>query len=149
MKAENRGQAESGFYRLVQSNQEAFDDLAIGGVQDQVFAAVPRRYEKSGVSDKEYLSDIFHNPVCNGDEIVQRQEAIAELQDDEDLWDEALAVKQSLDTCLYDERYRSAVNGLKSLQDAANIVDFVLAIRKMRKPVSKRLKRIKESGQPV
>ena len=113
---------------------------------DQVFAAVPRQYEKGKVSDREYVDDIFHNPVSDRDEIAERQEVISELQGDKELWNQVLAVKSSLDVCLYDERFRSAVNGLKSLQDASNIVEFVLSIRKMREPVSKRLKRVKDLG---
>jgi len=132
--------------RYVRSNPEAFHDLDIGGVLDQVFASVPRPYEKSKVSDKEYIDDVFHNPVSNRDEILERQEAISELQRDEELWHQILAVKSSLDTCLYDDRYGSTVNGLKALQDAANIVEFVLSVRSVRVPVAKRLKRVKDLG---
>jgi hypothetical protein len=132
--------------RYVRSNREAFHDLDIGGVLDQVFAAVPRPYEKGKASDREYIDDVFHNPVGDRDEILERQEAISELQGDEELWNWILAVKASLDTCLYDERYGSTVNGLKAIQDAANIVLFVLSIRNMRMPASKRLKRIKDLG---
>ena len=132
--------------RYVRSNREAFHDLDIGGVLDQVFAGVPRPYEKGKVIDREYIDHVFHNPVSDRDEILERQEAISELQGDEDLWNRILAVKASLDTCLYDERYGSTVNGLKALQDAANIVEFVLSIRGMREPASKRLKRVKDLG---
>ena len=132
--------------RFVRSNHEAFNDLDIGGVFEKVFAAVPRQYEKGKTSDREYMNDIFHNPVNDHDEIAQRQAAISELQGNEALWNQVLTVKSSLDVCLYDERFKSAVNGLKSLQDASNIVEFVLSIRKMREPVSKRLKRVKDLG---
>jgi DNA mismatch repair ATPase MutS len=132
--------------RFVQSNQEAFKDLDIGSVLDRVFAAVPGRCEKAKVTDREYLEDIFHNPVCDRDEIKERQATISELQGDEALWNQLLAVKSRLDVCLYDERFRSTVNGLKSLQDAVNIMEFVLKIREMRQPVSKRLQRIKNLG---
>jgi hypothetical protein len=132
--------------QFVRSNPEAFNDLDIGGVLGKVFAAVPRQYEKGKMSDREYLDDIFHNPVNDREKIAQRQAAISELQGDEELWKQVLSVKSSLDVCLYDERFRSAVNGLKSLQDAANIVEFVLSIRKMQEPVSKQLKHIKDLG---
>ncbi len=142
----DRNQGTDTANQFVRSNREAFDDLDIGCVFAQVFAAVPRQYEKGKAIDSEYVEDIFHNPVSDRGEISQRQEAIAELQGDEELWNQVLTVKQSLDVCLYDEQFRSAVNGLKSLQDAANIVEFVQSIRKMRKPVSKRLKRVKDFG---
>ena len=132
--------------RYVRSNPEAFRDLDIGVVMDQVFAAVPRQYQKGKVSDQEHIDHVFHNPVSDRDEILERQEAIAELQSDEELWDQFLAVKSSLDTCLYDDRFGSTVNGLKALQDAANIVEFVLSIRSMREPAAKRLKRVKDLG---
>jgi hypothetical protein len=132
--------------QFVRSNPEAFNDLDIGGLLGKVFAAVPRQYEKGKMSDREYLDDIFHNPVNDREKIAQRQAAISELQGDEELWKQVLSVKSSLDVCLYDERFRSAVNGLKSLQDAANIVEFVLSIRKMQEPVSKQLKHIKDLG---
>ncbi len=132
--------------RFVRSNPEAFHDLGIGAVMNSVFAAVSRQYEKSNVSDREYIDDIFHYPVSDREEIGRRQETVFELQDNEALWHSLLAVKSSLDTCLYDERYRSAINGLKSLQDAANIMDFVFSIRNMPNPVSMRLKRIKDLG---
>jgi len=140
---EARGHAD----RFVQSNQEAFRDLDIGPVREGVFAAVPRQYENGKVSDREYLDQIFHNPVRDRDEITARQAAISELQGDEELWRQVLAVKSRLDVCLYDERFRSAINDLKSLQDAANIVEFVLSIREMRQPVSRRLKRVKDLGK--
>ncbi len=132
--------------RFVQSNREAFHDLDISGVLDKVFAAVPRQYEKSKARDQEFIRDLFHHPLVDRHEIIQRQEVISELQDDEDLWNQVLAVKSSLDISLYDERYRSAVNGLKPLQDAANIVEFVCAVRKMRKPASQRLCLLKDLG---
>lgn len=132
--------------RFVRSNHEAFNDLDVGGILDKVFAAVPRQDEKGRVRDREYMDDIFHNPVNDRDEIAERQAAISELQGDEALWNQVLHVKSSLDVCLYDERFRSAVNGLKSLQDASNIVEFILSIRRMRKPVSKRLKHVKDLG---
>jgi hypothetical protein len=132
--------------RFVRSNREAFNDLGMGGVLEQVFAAVPRKYEKGRVIDREYVEDLFRNPTFDRDEIAQRQEAISELQHDEALWNQVLAVKSSLDTCLCDERYRSAVQGLRPLQDASNVVGFVLAIRGMRKPVAQRLKRVKDLG---
>lgn len=132
--------------RFVRSNREAFDDLNIGGILNQVFAAVPRQYEKAKTSDREYVDDLFHNPIRDPDEITQRQEAISELQAGKALWNQVLAVKSTLDTCLFDERYRSAVNGLKSLQEATNIVEFIISIRKMQEPVSKRLKRLKDLG---
>ncbi|MEE9910396.1 MAG: hypothetical protein K4571_01630 [Deltaproteobacteria bacterium] len=138
--------AEDKANRHVRSNPEAFNDLDIGGVLDQVFAAVPRPYEKSKVSDKEYIDNVFHYPASDRDEILERQEAIAELQGDEELWNQILAVKASLDTCLYDDRFGSTVNGLKSLQDASNIVSFILSIRSMREPAAKRLKRVKDFG---
>ncbi|MRR16176.1 MAG: hypothetical protein EG826_06940 [Deltaproteobacteria bacterium] len=142
----SRGPLEEETGRLVRSNQEAFNDLDIGAVRDQVFAAIPRPYEKSKVSDKEYIDDLFHYPAADRDEIVERQKVISELQDDAELWHQVLAVKSALDTCLYDERFRSAINGLKPLQDAANIVLFIGSIRKMRKPASNRLKRIRDLG---
>ena len=132
--------------RVVHSNPEAFDDLDIGIVLENVFAAVPRQYEKSRVSDRDYIQRVFHQPSADRGEILQRQEVISELQSDEDLWNQVLAVKSSVDTCLYDERYRSAVNGLKSLQDAANIVELVGCIRNMRRPASRRLKLLKDLG---
>jgi hypothetical protein len=133
-------------HRFVLSNQEAFKDLEIGGVLDKVFAAVPRQYEKGKASDWEYIENIFHNPVNDPHEIAERQAAISELQADEVLWNQVLAVKSSLDISLYDERFRSAVNGLKALQDVSNIVEFVVNIRQMREPVSQRLKRVKDLG---
>ena len=139
-------EVEENVNRFVRSNHEAFNDLDIGGVLDQVFAAVPRKIEKSKMIDREYIDDVFHNPVNDRNEIAERQEAISELQGDEELWNQILAVKSSLDTCLYDERYSSTINGLKAIQDASNIVEFVLSIRKMREPVSKRLKRVKDLG---
>lgn len=132
--------------RFVLSNHEAFKDLDIGAVMEKVFAAVPRQYEKGKASDWAYVEDIFHNPVNDPHEIAERQAAISELQADEALWNQVLAVKSSLDMCLYDERFRSAVNGLKALQDVSNIVEFVLSVRRMREPVSKRLKRVKDLG---
>ncbi|HLZ18300.1 MAG TPA: hypothetical protein VKO67_01735, partial [Smithellaceae bacterium] len=132
--------------RFVQSNGEAFHDLDISGVLDKALAAVPRQYEKGKARDQEYIRDLFHHPLVDRDEIIKRQEVISELQDDEDLWNQILAVKASLDTCLYDERFRSAVNGLKPLQDAANIVEFVCAVRKMRNPASRRLSLLKDLG---
>ena len=96
----NHQEAGENATRFVRSNPEAFHDLDVGGVLDKVFAVVPRQYEKGRVRDREYMDDIFHNPV----------------------------------------------NGLKSLQDASNIVEFVLSIRRMREPVSKRLKRVKDLG---
>ncbi|MBP7765100.1 MAG: hypothetical protein KA113_07930 [Syntrophaceae bacterium] len=142
----NRGKAADGGDRFVLSNPEAFHDLGIGAVMNAVFTAVPRQYEKSRVSDREYIESLFHHPAGDKGEIGKRQETIFELQNDEALWRQVLAVKSSLDTCLYDERYRSAVNGLKSLQDAANIMEFVSSIRNMQKPLSRRLKRIKDLG---
>ncbi len=133
----------------VMSNPEAFDDLDIGSVLESVYELVPRSFEKSGAHDRKYLEDIFHYPVNDLCEIEERQEVITELQMDEDLWNHALAVKTSLDMCLYDERFRSAANGLKSLQDAANIVEFVQSIRKMAMPRSKRLKSIKGLGRKL
>lgn len=133
-------------HRFVSSNQEAFKDLDIGRVLDKVFAAVPRQYEKGKTSDWEYIDNIFHNPVRDPHEIVERQAAISELQADEALWNQVLAVKSSLDICLYDERFRSTINGLKALQDISNIVEFVFNVRQMREPVSKRLKRVKDLG---
>jgi len=142
----DREQVDENANRYVRSNHDAFDDLDIAGVLDQVFAAVPRQYEKCKVSDREYMDDVFHHPVRDRDEIAERQAAILELQGNEDLWNQVLAVKSSLDTCLCEERYRSTVNGLKALQDASNIVGFVLSIRKMQNPVSKRLKQVKDLG---
>ncbi|PKN19961.1 MAG: hypothetical protein CVU71_06250 [Deltaproteobacteria bacterium HGW-Deltaproteobacteria-6] len=131
---------------IVLSNREAFKDLDIGGVLDKVFASVPRQYESGRARDREYTDDIFHNPVHDPHEIAERQAAISELQTDEALWNQVLAVKSGLDMCLYDGRFRSAVNGLKALQDASNIVEFIFSIRQMRQPVSKRLKRVKDLG---
>jgi hypothetical protein len=132
--------------RFVLSNQEAFKDLEIGGVLDKVFGVVARQYERGKASDWEYINDIFQYPVNDPLVIAERQAVISELHADETLWQQVLAVKSSLDMCLYDERFRSAVNGLKALQDASNIVEFVYSIRQMRKPVAKRLKGLKELG---
>ena len=130
----------------VLSNPEAFKDLNIGFVMDQVFMAVPRHYEKGEVRDREYIEQIFHHPVIDVAEIVARQEAITELQTDAALWDQVLAVKSCLDACLYDERFSRSVPGLKSLQDVNNIVELVAAIRRMGMPAARRLKRVKDLG---
>ncbi|MDD5170960.1 MAG: hypothetical protein PHN75_19240 [Syntrophales bacterium] len=132
--------------RFVLSNQEAFKDLDIGLIVDKVFAGVPRQYEKGKATDEEYIQAIFHYPVNDPGEIAERQAAISELQTDEALWDQVLAVKSGLDRCLYDERFRSSVNGLKALQDVSNIVEFVVSVRQMGAAVSTRLKSIKDLG---
>ncbi|MDQ5984986.1 MAG: DNA mismatch repair protein MutS [Syntrophus sp. SKADARSKE-3] len=132
--------------RFILSNYEAFKDLDIGGVMEKVFVAVPRQYEKGKAADWSYIEDIFRYPVNDPHEIAERQAAISELQTDEALWNSVLAVKSSLDMCLYDERFRSAVNGLKALQDVSNIIEFVLSVREMSEPASKRLKRVKDFG---
>lgn len=132
--------------RFVRSNHEAFNDLDIGGVLEKVFDAVPRQYERGRALDRKYLDGTFHNPVTDRDEIAERQAVISELQDDEELWVQVLAVKSKLDMCLYDERFISSVHGLKSLQDASNLVELVLSIRRMKEPVSRRLKRVKDLG---
>ena len=128
------------------SNPDAFKDLDIAGVMDAVFQAVPRALEKSRVQDRKYLETLFHYPIHDITEIEQRQAAITELQNDAGLWDAVLAVKASLDVCLYDERFNSSIYGLKALQDAANIVAFVSSIRAMPIPSATRLKRLKDLG---
>lgn len=146
----NRGKAADGGERFVLSNPEAFHDLGIGTVLNAVFTAVPRPYEKSRVSDREYIESLFHHPAGDKEEIGKRQETIFELQNSEALWRQVLAVKSSLDTCLYDERYRSAVNGLKSLQDAANIMEFVSSsssIATPRSPKRSRSRKRSTSGR--
>jgi len=131
----------------VLSNPEAFKDLDIGLVMNKVYEFVPRDYEKSEVYDLQYIEEIFHGPVNDPREIAERQAAITELQKNEVLWQQTLAVKLSLDRCLYDERFRSSIDGLKSLQDVGNIVEFVCSIRRMALPASERLKKIKDLGQ--
>lgn len=130
----------------VMSNPEAFQDLDIGSVMDAVYHAVPRDFDRGKARDRSYIEEIFHYPSHNADNIGERQAAITELQQDETLWHQLLAVKSSLDSCLYDERFLSSIYGLKTLQDAANIVAFVLAVRQMKTPESRRLKRVKDLG---
>lgn len=131
----------------VLSNPEAFADLDIGSVMKAVYEAVPRDFEKGEVKDLKYIEENFHYPLQDIDRIGERQAAITELQKDESLWHQVLAVKLSLDACRYDERFTGSIYGLKSLQDAANLVAFVLAVRQMKTPVSKRLKAVKDLGR--
>ncbi|OPY92842.1 MAG: DNA mismatch repair protein MutS [Syntrophaceae bacterium PtaU1.Bin231] len=143
---EDRGKAGEADFGKVLSNRDAFKDLNIGCIMDRVFEAVPRGLEKSKMNDRQFLENLFRYPVNDPGEIAERQEAIAELQGNEDLWTQVLAVKTSLDDCLYDERFSSSVYGLKSLQDAGNLVAFVSSIRRMQLPASVRLKRVRDLG---
>ena len=131
----------------VLSNPEAFQDLDIGSVMNAVYKSVPRDFERGKVRDLTYLEEVFHYPLRDPEEIAERQAAITELQQDESLWHQLLFVKSNLDTCLYDERFVSSIYGLKALQEAANIVAFVLAVRQMSAPESRRLKRVKDLGR--
>ena len=130
----------------VLSNPDAFKDLNIGSVMEAVFQAIPRSLQKSRVQDRQFLETVFHYPLRDIGETGERQAVITELQKDEALWVGVLAVKTSLDTCLYDERFTSSIPGLKSLQDAANVIAFVSSVREMPTPSSAHLKRVKDLG---
>ena len=130
----------------VLSNPEAFKDLEIGSVMIGVYESVPRQSQTAQDKDLEYIEWLFHHPSADCNDIVERQDTITELQRNEDLWNQVLAVKGALDVSLYDESFRRSINGLKSLQDVSNIVDLVFAIRQMGMPDSIRLKRIKDIG---
>jgi hypothetical protein len=130
----------------VLSNPEAFKDLEIGSVMIKVYESVPRQGQTAQDKDLEYIEQVFHHPVTDCNDIVERQDTITELQRNEALWEQVLAVKSRLDTLLYDESFRRSINGLKSLQDVSNVVDLVFAIRQMQMPESSRLRRIKDLG---
>ncbi|MBN1612880.1 MAG: hypothetical protein JW950_00295 [Deltaproteobacteria bacterium] len=130
----------------VSSNPEAFKDLEIGLVMKKVYESVPRQNQTAQDKDLEYIEGIFHHPLTDRDAIVERQDVITELQSDEELWNQVLAVKWRLDTLLYDGSYRRSINGLKSLNDVRNVVDVIVAVRQMQMPESSTLRKIKDIG---